>query len=219
MTTRLVFHTELRVLEDSLLGMADSVGGAIEHSIRALDTHDAALARQVVEDDEEINNRYSRIEQGTLALIATQQPLASDLREIMAISAVATDLERIGDHARGIATIALRVMDEPGLQPITAIERMADLNRELLAGVVDAFIRRDGPAAQRVAARDDEIDALYGQVYHRLISDMTAQPSIVERASRQLWVAKSLERIGDHVTNIAERVVFVTSGEIVELNR
>jgi phosphate transport system protein len=218
MPTRLAFHEGLRVLEDTLLGMADIVGQSVERAVRALTDHDPDLAHEVIEGDERINDLYERIERETMELIATQQPMAIDLREILAISAVATDLERIGDYAKGIATIALRILDEPPLKPLVDIPRMSNIARQLLADEVGAFVHRDADAARRTAARDDDLDQLYDQVYRELITYMMDDPGTINRASRLLWVAKSLERIGDHITNIGERVVFVTTGELIELN-
>ena len=218
MPTRLAFHEGLRALEDNLLGMADVVSHAIERSIQALEARDPELAREVIDGDERINDLYTRVERETLELIATQQPLATDLREILAIGAIATDLERIGDHAKGIAVVALRAMNEPPFWPVVEIPRMADLVRELLAEELTTFVQRDEAGARRVAARDDEVDGLYSQVYDRLIAAMTEDRTLISRASRLMWVAKSLERIGDHVTNIGERVVFLKTGELVELN-
>jgi phosphate transport system protein len=207
----------MRLLEDDLLRLADLVGNALERSVTAWSERDAALAMEVQTNDERINDLYARVERETLQLIATQQPMAGDLREIMAVYAIATDLERIGDYAKGIATIALRVLNEPPV-PATEIQQMVVLVRQLLDHELDAFMRRDPDAARRAAARDDEIDGLYSQVYRRLIRLMTEDPACVERASRVMWAAKSLERAADHVTNIGERVVFLATGEVVELN-
>lgn len=218
MTTRLAFHGELRRLEDSLVGMADTVSNAIQESVAALQQRDTDLARHIVDADDDVNSRYGDIERGVMELIATQQPMATDLREILAISAIATDLERIGDHAKGIARITMRLGDDPQLDPGVRISRMAELTSELQSGVIDAFVHRDAEAASRVAARDDELDDLYEDIYRSLLETMMTDRTVIEAAGRQLWVAKSLERVGDHVTNIAERVVFVVTGEIVELN-
>jgi phosphate transport system protein len=218
LTTRLAFHEDLRRLEDSLVGMAIAVASAVEQSVRALEKRDGGLAQDIIAADEEINERLGDIERETMELIATQQPMAKDLREILAITAIATDLERIGDHAKGIARITLRLADDSSLELMPAIPEMADRVGEMLPAIVDSFVHRDAEAAERVAARDDDLDLLYLQAYHRLIEIMTTDRSVAECASRQLWAAKSLERIGDHITNIAERVVFVVKGEIVELN-
>ena len=217
MPTRVGFHGEMRLLEDDLLRLADLVGNALERAVEAWAERDSARAQEVKANDERINDLYARIERETLELIATQQPMAGDLREIMAVYAIAADLERIGDYAKGIANIALRVLNEPPV-PANEIPQMLTLVRELLAAELDAFLRRDGEAARMAAARDDEVDALYSQVYRRLIRLMTEDPACVERASRVMWAAKSLERAADHVTNIGERVVFLATGEVVELN-
>jgi phosphate transport system protein len=217
MPTRVGFHGEMRLLEDNLLRLADMVGNALERAVEAWSERDATRAQEVRANDDRINDLYARIERETLELIATQQPMAGDLREIMAVYAIAADLERIGDYAKGIASIALRVIHEPPV-PANEIQLMLVLVRALLAAELDAFIRRDPEAARRAAARDDEVDALYSQVYRRLIQLMTEDPTCVERASRVMWAAKSLERAADHVTNIGERVVFLATGEVVELN-
>jgi phosphate transport system protein len=198
--------------------MGDAVSGQIEAAVRALDDLDAGQAQQVIASDELINTRYGDIERDVLELIATQQPMATDLREILAISAIATDLERIADHAKGMAKITLRLQGETSFKLDPVIYRMAELGRELLAAMLDAFVKRDADAAREIASRDDEVDALYEQAYHRLIDTVGTNPEAIELASRQLWVAKSLERVADHITNMGERVVFVVTSEIVELN-
>lgn len=217
MPPRVVFHGEMRLLEDDLLRLGDMVSGALERAVQALMARDGALAHEVRADDEKINDLYARIERASMQLIATQQPMAGDLREIMAVFAIATDLERMGDYAKGIAGTALRVLDEPPVL-VNEIPRMAELVREILTAELQAFVMRDADEARKVARRDDEVDALYEQVYRRLIQVMTEDPQAVERASRLLWVAKSLERAADHVTNIGERIVFLATGEVVELN-
>ncbi len=198
--------------------MADAVSGAIDSAVKALAKRDCAAAQQVVDEDEDINSHCGAIERAVMELIATQQPMATDLREILAISAISADLERIGDHAKGVATIALRLQCElpQTLDPV--IPQMAEVAREMLVAMLDAFINRDRRAAREIAARDDELDNLYDIGYRKLIDTVIADRDAFESASRQLWVAKSLERIGDHITNIGERIVFVDTGEIVELN-
>lgn len=207
----------MRLLEDDLLRLGDLVSGALERSVESLMTRNGGLAQEVRADDERINDLYARIERAAMQLIATQQPMAGDLREIMAVFAIATDLERMGDYAKGIAGATLRVLDEAPVV-VNEIPRMAELVREILTAELQAFVLRDADEARRVARRDDEVDALYEQVYRRLIQVMTEDPQAVERASRLLWVAKSLERAADHVTNIGERIVFLATGEVVELN-
>jgi phosphate transport system protein len=218
MPTRLAFNEELKVLEDDLLAMADLVQVAIDNAVRALLHHDVALATEVIEGDERINDLYTRIEQSILEVIATQQPMATDLREVLAIYSISTDLERIADYAKGIGRAARKV--EGGGQPSTLvhIEQMSELVRQILVDEMDAFIRRDADDAATIARRDDEIDRLYRRVYQEVVTEMTQGRTTIEAGERLLWVAKSLERGGDHVTNIGERVVFLTSGRHVELN-
>jgi phosphate transport system protein len=151
-------------------------------------------------------------------LVATQAPLARDLRYIFAIMHIATELERMADYADGIAKLTLRIVDEPLLKPLIDIPRMADIGRELLAAALDAFIEQDAAQARQVAGRDDEVDQLYEQVYRELLTFMIADPRTVPRATHMLWVAHNLERIADRVTNICERTIFAVTGEIEEMN-
>jgi phosphate transport system protein len=218
MATRLAFDTELRDLQDELVAMADVVGRSIRQAIQALTERNAELAHAAIASDERINEFWVSIERLTLQIIATQQPMATDLREILAIHAIATDLERIGDYAKGIASIALRMLDEPEPEPLHDIAQLADLVCELLDAEITAFVQRDPASARAAALRDNEVDALYHRIYRQLIARMTRQPQTINATERLLWTSKSLERMGDHTTNIGERVVFVATGEIVELN-
>jgi phosphate transport system protein len=218
MPKRTAFQTELHEMEDRLLAMADLAGIAIEQSTLALSEYDHAMANTVIEGDERINGMWVRIERETMAIIARQQPMATDLREILAVSAIATDIERIGDHAKSIARTALSIGQAPSSAAMVDILRMARLARDLLAGEMTAFVTRDTAAAQVVAARDNEVDDLYAQTYRNLIADMIRAPDTIQDTNRLVWVAKSIERIGDHVTNIGERIVFLTTGEFTELN-
>lgn len=218
MPTRVTFHAELRLLEDSLLAMADLVGAALERSSRGLLAQEYDESAAVIAGDEQVNDLHGQITRGTLELIATQQPLASDLREVLAIFGIATDLERIGDHAKGISKIALRLEVPPAVQSGVLLAELTDLVRGLLGDIVDAFVHRDPESARAVARRDDEVDLMYGLMYDQMIKGMQATPSAVGPGESLLWVAKSLERCGDHVTNIAEWVVFQATGDVVELN-
>lgn len=218
MSTRATFESEMRSLEDRLRAMADQVGGAVEQATQALVNHDDLLARRVIDGDEDINRLWAQLAQDILEIIARQQPLASDLREIMAISAIITDLERIGDHAKRIAGTALDIAADPPPEPLVDIPRMAYLACELLRAQVDAFLARDSASARRIADRDSEIDSLYRKCYSDLLSNMRAAPESIDRGSKLMWTAKSIERIGDHVTNIGEWVVFLETGRLVELN-
>ena len=211
------FHHELQRLQEELLVMSSMVDNAIERSVSSLKTRDMSLAHEVIDADRQINQQRFRIEEGCLLLIATQQPMASDLRVLAALLNIITDLERMGDHAAGIAKITLLVANEPPLKPLIDIPRMADIAREMLQGSLDAFFNRDVVGAQHIAGRDDEVDQLYDQVYRELLTFMMADPSTIDRATHLLWVAHNLERIADRVTNICERVLFLVTGRMVEM--
>jgi phosphate transport system protein len=209
---------ELGRLRDDLLRIGSQVDSAIEHAVGALETRDLALARQVLQDDQAINDARYRIEENCLALIATQQPTAVDLRTTIAILNIVIDLERIADHAAGIAEIVLRMGEEPLLKPLIDIPRMAQIDREMLRRSLDAFVARDPDLAREVAERDDEVDHLYNQVFRELLTYMIEDPKTITRATYLLWVSHNLERIGDRVTNISERVIFMMTGIVRELN-
>jgi phosphate transport system protein len=201
-----------------MLVMAGMVGRAIDRSIEALRSRDVSLAHQVVLDDVEVNRKRYETEEKCLELLATQQPLAGDLRSIVAILHVIVDLERMGDHAEGIAKVAIMLADEPPLKPYIDIPRMATIAAEMLEQSLIAFRTRDINLARQVSARDDDVDALYDQVYKELIIYMINDPKTIERATHVTWIAHNLERIADRVTNICERVIYMVSGHIEELN-
>ncbi|MDQ3704454.1 MAG: phosphate signaling complex protein PhoU [Chloroflexota bacterium] len=211
------FHQELQHLQEELLVMSSMVEKAIDRSVASLKVRDTALAQQVVGEDRAINQQRFGIEEGCLLLIARQQPMASDLRVLAAVLNIITDLERMGDHAAGIAKITLMIGNEPPLKPLIDIPRMAEIASEMLRGSLSAFVARDVAEAQRIAARDDEVDQLYEQVYRELLTFMMADPSTIDRATHLLWAAHNLERIADRVTNICERVLFLVTGRMVEI--
>ena len=198
--------------------MAGMVETAIERGIEALKTRNVNLAHQIIEDDLKINRKRYEAEDKCLELIATQQPLASDLRTIVSVLHITVDLERMGDHAEGIAKIALMLADEPPLKPYIDIPRMADVGIEMLTGSLEAFKDRDPDRARAICDRDDEVDALYEQVYRELLTFMINDPRSIQRATYLIWVAHNLERIADRATNICERVVYLVEGRIEELN-
>jgi len=217
-TTRSSLDRELRAIEDDMLRMGELVNEAIQGSLRALAERDRGLAQQVVDGDAVINRLRFDIEEACLALMATQQPAASDLRTVVAAMNVVGDLERMGDHAAGNARIVMRMGDEPLLKPLIDIPRMADVCRSMIRDSLQAFVRRDGERARQIAAMDDQIDGLYQQVFRELLSFMVEDPKTTSRALFLLFAAHNLERIGDRATNIAERVLFMTSGVMRELN-
>jgi phosphate transport system protein len=211
------FHHELQHLQEELLVMSSMVQKAIERSVTSLKTRDSALADEVIKQDGMINQQRFEIEEGCLLLIARQQPMASDLRVLAAVLNIITDLERMGDHAAGIARITLIVGNEPPLKPLIDIPRMAEVAGEMLRGSLNAFLERNTSEAQRIAKRDDEVDELYNQVYRELLTFMMADPGTINRATHLLWAAHNLERIADRVTNICERVLFLVTGRMVEM--
>jgi len=198
--------------------MAGMVETAIERGIEALKTRNVNLAHQIIEDDLKINRKRYDTEDKCLELIATQQPLASDLRTIASVLHITVDLERMGDHAEGIAKIALMLADEPPLKPYIDIPRMARVGIDMLMGSMEAFKDRDPDRARAICNQDDEVDALYDQVYRELLTFMINDPRTIQRATYLIWVAHNLERIADRVTNICERVVYLVEGRIEELN-
>jgi phosphate transport system protein len=201
-----------------MLIMADMVERAIQSSITALKGRDIELARRIIADDARINRKRYDIEEHCLELIATQQPLAGDLRTIVAVLHMIVDLERMGDHAEGIAKIVVMLADEPPLKPYVDLPRMADVATDMLREALEAFKHRDAGLARSAMNRDDEVDALYDQVYRELLTYMLSDPRTIEPATRLLWVAHNLERIADRVTNVCERVAYLVTGKMEELN-
>jgi phosphate transport system protein len=218
LSPRSTLDREFSAIRDNILRMGSLVDTAIDRSIQALRTQDVVLSRQIIADDQGINDLRFTIEEECLALIATQQPVASDLRAVIAAMNIVNDMERMGDHATGIAKTVIRMGGEPLLKPLVDIPRMADLAREMLKKSLDAFLARDAEAARAVARQDDEIDRRYNQIFRELLSFMIEYPATTTRGTYLLWAAHNLERIGDRATNIAERVIFMTTGTMKELN-
>ena len=215
---RALFDRELTDLRDNILYLGGMVETAIEMSIQALREQDEDLARQVIAGDEEINDRRYDIEEQCVRLIATQQPAAGDLRAIVAAIHIVTELERMGDHASGIAELAIRLADQPHLKPLIDVPRMAEIDRGMIRASLDAYFKRDPALALETAKRDAEIDGLDDQVYRELLTYMISDPTTITRATYLLWVTHNLERIADRVTNICERVIYMCTGKIEELN-
>src|SRR5512133_301536 len=215
-TTRAAFDRQLTELRDEVLILGSMVDKAIDRSVEALKRRDVNEARVIVSDDFKINRKRFEIEEKCMLLLATQQPMAKDLRTIAAVMHIITDLERMGDHAEGIAKITLAMGDEPLLKPLVDIPKMADKTRDMLRRTLDAFISVDPEAAKAISLEDDEVDDLYDRVYRDLIGLMVKEPADLSRATYLLWVAHNLERIGDRVTNICERIVFMATGRMEE---
>jgi len=216
MEIRRTFHKELRECQDEVLILSRMVEKAINRSMEALKKRNLELARQVIADDVKINEKRFGLEEKCIQLVATQQPMASDLRIIISILHIITELERIGDYAEGIAKITVMIGDEPPLKPLIDLPRMAEKTEEMLRRSLDAFIERDTEAAKQICAEDDEVDNLYDQVFRELLTFMTEDSKTITRATRLMWVAHNLERSADRVTNICERVVFLTTGKAWE---
>lgn len=215
---REAFERELQRLQGELLTLGGMVEEAITASVESLRRQDLEAARRVIDRDREINEQRFAIERDTLILIATQQPMAGDLRVLAAILEITTELERMGDYAKGIAKICLMIGKEPLLKPLIDIPRMAEKARDMLHRALDAFTRRDVEQARAIPEEDDEVDALYEQIYRELITFIMADPHNIEQANYLLWAAHNLERTADRVTNICERVIFTVTGEMTELN-
>ena len=216
--TRTAFERQLTEIQEDMLVMGGMVEHAIERGIQALKNRDVELAQQIVADDLKINQKRYETEEKCLELIATQQPLASDLRTIVSVLHVTVDLERMGDHAEGIAKIAVMLADQPQLKPYIDIPRMAEIGTSMLMDSLEAFKQRDTALAREICNREDEVDALYEQVYRKLLTYMIDDPKTIQRATYLMWVSHNLERIADRVTNICERVVYLVEGRIQELN-
>ena len=215
---RSTLEAQLSEIEEDVLVLGGMVERAILRSIDALRTRDIELARVVIVEDADINRKRYDTEERCLELLATQQPMAKDLRQIVAILHIIVDLERMGDHAEGNAKIAIMLADEPPLKPYIDIPRMAEVAIRMLRESLEAFKRRDVDLARKICDEDDEVDALYDQVYRELVTFMINDPRTIERATHITWIAHNLERIADRVTNICERVVYLVQGKIEELN-
>jgi phosphate transport system protein len=216
--TRAMLDRELADINERLLRVGGLVDGAIERSMQALAQRDVDLAQQVSADDTGVNTLRFEIEEACLALIARQQPAAGDLRAVLTAFSIVTDLERMGDHAAGIARTVLHMGDEPLLKPLIDLPRMAEICRDMLRLSLQAYIQRDVEKAVLIVAMDDSVDALYTQIFREILSFMVEDPRTTSRGLYLLFAAHNLERIGDRVTNIVERILFMTSGEMRELN-
>lgn len=216
--TREAYHKALKELENEVLKMGEMVAKALKDSIDALQKRDIEKSKEIIKNDLLINKKRFEIEERCLLLIATQQPMAVDLRTIAAILSIITDLERIGDHAEGNAKINVMIGKEPLVKPLIDIPKMSEKGISMLERGLKAFINRDAVAARAICEEDDEVDNLYNQVYKELLLLMIENSKIIEGATYLIWAAHNLERIADRVTNIAERVVFMVTGKMEEVN-
>jgi phosphate transport system protein len=215
---RKTFETEIQQLKDELLQLGAMVEQQITGAVESLKKRDPEASRQIQEIDRQVNARRYAIEEQIMVAIATQQPMAHDLRLLASILEVAGELERMGDYAKGIATINIRMGDQPLLKPLVDIPRMAQISASMLHRALIAFSEEDVEAARAIPADDDEVDALYTQIYHELMIFVIQDAKTIERANWLIWVAHNLERVADRVTNICERTVFVATGELKEID-
>lgn len=209
---------QLRELQENLLVLGSMVEKAIAKALDALKTRDMEASAQIIKEDDAIDLLRYQLEEHCIELIATQQPVARDLRRLVAILHIAVELERMGDYAEGIGKISLLMGEEPPLKPLVDIPRMAEKAAIMLRNSLDALVNRDVVAAMGVCNADDEVDALYDQVYRELLTYMIEDPKSIRRATHLLWVAHDLERVADRATNIAERVIYLVTGKMQELN-
>ena len=213
-----LFDQQLAELRDDIVRLGNMVDTVIEQAVQALREQNTDRARQVIADDEPINARRYEIEEKCITLIATQQPAASDLRAIIAAIHIAEELERMGDHATGIAELVIRLADQPHLKPLIDIPRMTEIARAMIHDSLGAYLKQDPELALQTAQRDAEIDRVYDQLYRELLTYMLEDPRTIARATHLLWVSHNLERIADRAVNICERVIFMTTGEFKELS-
>jgi phosphate transport system protein len=211
------FRKRLNLIQDNILIMGSMVTDLLSRSMDALKNRDLELAHKIVEKDSGINNKRFEIENNCIELITTQQPLAGDLRIIIAALNVIVELERIGDYAVGNARIAIMIGDEPPLKPLVDLPRMTEKTIDMLKRSLQAYIKLDAEAAKLISKDDNEIDDLYEQVYRELVLFMVSDPRTITRATRLMWVAHNLERAADRVTNICERIVFLVTGKMEEI--
>lgn len=216
MPVRSVLERSLVEIQDNLLRLASMADQAIAGSAMALTERSSSLAGQVSADDAALNRMRFTIEEECYQLLATQQPTATNLRVIVGTVSVATNLERIGDHAAGVARLTMRLADSPPVKPMIELPHMAEIGRAMVRTSVDAFLKRDVALAEQVVARDQGIDQLHRHVYDDLIAIMTREPGTIERATYLLWISHNYERIGDRAMNIAERAIYVATGELKE---
>ncbi|QTL99470.1 phosphate signaling complex protein PhoU [Iocasia frigidifontis] len=206
------FHESIKEIKKDLLKMGSMVEMAIHKSIESLKEGDLEMAANVIKKDDKIDDFETALEEKCTKLIALQQPVASDLRVIIVISKLVTDLERIGDYGSNIANQVLDIADEPLVKPLIDIPRMTEIVTRRLRESLDAFINMDIEQAKRVAREDEEIDVLDKQIMRELITFMLEDPSTIKQATSLMFISRFLERIGDHSTNVCERVIYMVSG-------
>ena len=218
MGTRQVFEEELSAVNQEILRMGVMVEEALRRAVESLVNRDEELARAVVAEDAAVNHLEQEIEDRCIVLIAREQPVASDLRRLVTGLKIVTQLERMGDHALHVAKGTLRLLPEPYMKPLIDIPRMAEVGIGMIRDVLTAFLANDASLAREVAQRDREIDRLHEQVMREVFTYMMENTRYISQSISLLFISRFLERVGDHVTNICEWVVYGATGERVELN-
>ena len=216
MRVRSGLDRQLQMLEDEVLMMGGMVEKSIARAVDALSRRDLEESEQVIKEDDLIDRKRFDIEERCIDLIATQQPMATDLRILIAMLHITVELERMGDYAEGIARISLLMGEEATLKPLIDIPRMAEKAQGMLHKALDAMVNRDTVSAKQVCSEDDDVDDLYDQIYRELLLFMIEDPKTIRRATYLLWVSHDLERIADRATNIAERVIYLVTGKMEE---
>jgi phosphate transport system protein len=217
MENRDIFDKLLREDKAEVLVMGNMVEKALGRSVEALKKRDLNLGHQIIAEDVKINEKRFEIEKKSIQLIATQQPVISDLNAIVAILNIITELERIGDYAAGIAKIVVMIGDEPPLKPLIDIPRMSDITIEMIHNSLKSFIENDSKGAIQVIGMDEVVDSIYDQIFRELLTFMMTDPKTINRATRLIWVAHNIERAADRATNICERVVYTVTGKMEEI--
>ncbi len=215
---KVVYEEKMKTLQDKLQHLGSLVEASIAQTVEALKTQNLELAQAVIDGDDLIDDLEREIEERCLEVIATQQPMARDLRRVATLFKMTTDLERMADYATSIAKITLRIGDQPLIKPLVDIPRMALLSQKMVKQALDAYVREDVDLACAVGKDDDEVDNLFGQIFNELLIIMMENPKTITQATHLLFVGRWLERISDHATNIAEEVLFLVTGEKCSLN-
>ena len=212
------FDRSLQEIQDDLLVLGSMVEKSIDRSVLSLKNRDLPLSKIVIADEDLIDDKRNHIEEKCISVIATQNPMAGDLRTVISVLYIAEELERMGDYAEGIAKISLSIGSEPMLKPLVDIPRMAEKASLMLSRSLDALVKRDEQLAIQVCRDDSEVDELYNQVYRELLTFMISDPKTIERATYLLWVSHNIERIADRATNISERVLYLITGKIFDIH-
>ncbi len=217
---RETFDRNMKELLDEVLVLGSMVEKAVLDSVDALRRRDRKASEQIYKGDQAINEKRYSIENEALILLATQQPMARDLRFLAAILEIITELERMGDYAKGISRINIMMDEDDRVEiPIADLQMMAKIGMQMLHKALDAFIARDAESARRIPEEDDHVDALYNKIYRAMLDQVIKDPTSADTANYVTWAAHNLERMSDRVTNICERIVFVVTGSMRELDQ